>query len=314
MNTNELIGYIQKIYEIEKSLYMQNCFCKDLQNKRNELNSWVPESTINNVYADDRAIQIRRNADLGSDFKGLVWGFLAGVLACILTIVIKGGFIVLGIVLGFVVFLVVGNIVQKIMEIKEDNVLKTELKNKNENIEKNNEIERKEINRRIGSIDTQIFECKRNLNTTRRILNDFYDKNIVYEKYRNIYAISSICEYLKSGRCDSLTGTNGAYNLYEAELRQGIIINKLDVIISKLDRIEQNQYLLYEAINETNRSVNKLIKTTNNAIGELQNLKDNVEICAYNSKIIAQNEMFQSALMTYATIKQIEDNNYILNP
>ena len=314
MNTNELISYVQKIYEIEKNIYMQNHFLNELQNKRSRLMSWIPERPImEHPINDERASQLFRDSDLGSDSKGVIWGFLSGILAWVLTVKIKGGFwsIILGFFIGYIVFCLIANLITGIISIKEKIIFNEGLKNLNDDIEKNNAEDKKEVERRINSLDTQISECSKNLNNTQNILNKFYSKDIIFEKYRNIYAISSICEYLKSGRCDSLTGTNGAYNLYEAELRQGIIINKLDEIISRLDRIEQNQYLLYEAINETNRSVNQLMKTTNAAILELQNLKDNVEICAYNSSIIAQNERFQSALMTYATINQIENTNYI---
>lgn len=152
-------------------------------------------------------------------------------------------------------------------------------------------------------MNAQIEESEDSLEDTEDILSDFYDKDIIYKKYRNLYAISSICEYLESGRCEKLTGANGAYNLYESELRQGIIINQLDEIISELDEIKQNQWRLYEAIMETKKTVERLSNVTTNAIGKLEQLKDNTEICAYNSQIVAQNEIYQSLLMTYAYIE-----------
>ena len=39
--------------------------------------------------------------------------------------------------------------------------------------------------------------------------------------------------------------TNGAYNLYEQELRQNLIINKLDFVIDRLDTVIDNQHMLY---------------------------------------------------------------------
>ena len=75
-----------------------------------------------------------------------------------------------------------------------------------------------------------------------------YNKNIIYDKYRNLIAISTMSEYFETGRCDSLGGPNGAYNLFEQEIRQNIIINNLNDILVKLDTIKNNQYLLYKEL------------------------------------------------------------------
>lgn len=69
------------------------------------------------------------------------------------------------------------------------------------------------------------------------------------------------CEYLASGRCYSLEGHEGAYNIYENELRQNTIINQLDGITSKLDSIKSNQYLLYNSITEANNISNRMLSS-----------------------------------------------------
>lgn len=58
-------------------------------------------------------------------------------------------------------------------------------------------------------------------------LDSLYEMGIIYPKYRNLVAVSTIYEYLSSGRCDRLDGPDGAYNLYEMELRQNIVIGQL---------------------------------------------------------------------------------------
>lgn len=40
---------------------------------------------------------------------------------------------------------------------------------------------------------------------------------VIYPKYLTLPAVTTIYEYLESGRCDSLAGANGSYNLYESE-------------------------------------------------------------------------------------------------
>ena len=62
-------------------------------------------------------------------------------------------------------------------------------------------------------------------------------------------------EYFESGRCSTLTGPDGAYNLYEQELRSNLIISNLQEINSKLDQIKANQYLLYTVVTDMNRTL-----------------------------------------------------------
>lgn len=102
-------------------------------------------------------------------------------------------------------------------------------------------------------------------------LKEQYDKGIVFEKYRNFIAIASFYEYLASSRCSKLEGPDGAYNLFEQELRQNVIIGQLNVIITKLDEIKQNQYCMYteltkisSSLEETNRSINNITNSVSN--------------------------------------------------
>lgn len=89
------------------------------------------------------------------------------------------------------------------------------------------------------------------INDASKALNQLYDENVIFPKYRNLPAIATMYEYFASGRCYELSGPDGAYNLYEAELRQNLIVNKLDSILSELENLKQNQYVLYEEVKKT---------------------------------------------------------------
>lgn len=106
-------------------------------------------------------------------------------------------------------------------------------------------------------------------------LKQLFDLEIIFPKYREFIPISQIYEYFMSGRCTELEGPDGAYNLYEKEMRQNVIITELNIIISNLERIKQTQYMVYEAINESNRI--------------LANIESNTAAIAYNTATIAQN-------------------------
>ena len=108
----------------------------------------------------------------------------------------------------------------------------------------------------------RLSETEKALRTS---LYNLYSKNIVYTKYRNLIAIATLYEYIDSGRCFELEGPNGAYNLYEGELRSDIIISSLNRIISDLDTIKNNQYVLYKSIEKANSTTHKLLCNISNA-------------------------------------------------
>ena len=90
-------------------------------------------------------------------------------------------------------------------------------------------------------------------------LQKHYEQNVVFPKYRNMVAITTINEYLMSGRCYELEGPNGAYNLYEMELRQNIVIGQLSSIISSLEQIRSNQFSLYQELVKANTTVKDIL-------------------------------------------------------
>lgn len=86
--------------------------------------------------------------------------------------------------------------------------------------------------------------------TTLSVLSRLYDLDVIYPKYRNLPALTSIYEYLITGRCDSLTGPHGAYNLYEDEVRKNTVISQLNTVIENLESIRNNQYMLYQQVKQ----------------------------------------------------------------
>lgn len=119
------------------------------------------------------------------------------------------------------------------------------------------------------------------------LLDKVYAENIIFPKYRNFAAVSQILEYLISGRCTELEGPNGAYNLYESELRQNIIINKLDIIIEQLDELNYRMGTICGAIQETNMLLGNISQT-------LGRIEANTALTAYNSQCVAHNTRIAS--------------------
>ena len=111
-------------------------------------------------------------------------------------------------------------------------------------------------------------------------LKQVYEKNIIFPKYRNFVAITAINEYLESGRCSTLEGADGAYNLYEMELRQNIVIGQLSNIISNLEQIRNNQFSLYEELKKSNEKIDDIIY-------ELKVLQEDTKLNLYFNYVTA---------------------------
>lgn len=77
-----------------------------------------------------------------------------------------------------------------------------------------------------------------------------YFDDIIYPKYQNFAAVASFYEYFESGRCSSLEGRYGAYNIYEDEKRKDMIISQINEVIHNLEAIRENQYQLYSRIED----------------------------------------------------------------
>ena len=145
-------------------------------------------------------------------------------------------------------------------------------------------------------LDKLIAESQRKLSNTRQLLQKAYGKGMLYGKYQNFVAVCSICEYLESGRCSELSGPNGAYNLFETEIRMNLVITQLSSVISKLDQIQANQVMLYDAISAGNQLTSQLIGQTNECIRLGQyNARQNA-ITAYYSQQTAQEVSFSNWL------------------
>ena len=127
-----------------------------------------------------------------------------------------------------------------------------------------------------------------------------YSLGIIDRDYQNIVAISSFYQYFRTGRVDSLTGPFGAYNKYEEEKRQYLIITELRKILSSLEQIKDNQMALYEAIKEGQNVGNKMIQEVRKVQNQNDILIENSYVTKYNAEKSANNTEF---LKWYAIFK-----------
>ena len=135
----------------------------------------------------------------------------------------------------------------------------------------------------------QINDMQDKINNISETLNQLYSLDIIHPKYRNMITVIRLLEYFDSGRCTALTGTGGAYNKYEKEIRQDTIISKLDTAINCLYQIRDTQYMLYESLEDCLDELGAITTQNDKLISTNQDISQNSAIAAYNSKIAASN-------------------------
>ena len=131
---------------------------------------------------------------------------------------------------------------------------------------------------------------------SKAIRDSMYAKDIIYVKYRNLPALTSIYEYLVTGRCTELSGPNGAYNMYEDEVRKDTVISQLNTVIENLEQIRQNQYMLYQ-------QVKAIQENTSTIASELRQIRGYTvqiaQLTALNTYYAALNERNTRITMYY---------------
>lgn len=275
-SNRNLMDYITFVKNLEVSVYEQ-------QSVLSNLNNGIITTYCGEQYAERKGHLDSGMCLLAGNFFGVLGGILLALLFFHTFLAFAAG-IVIGNIFAVIIWLVDALDVKK--ENKKIDQFNREVDKKNYKIEQG-------LTRKNQLISKEIEYVKSNLRKTSHILNQVYDMNVIHKKYRhNVVFICSIYEYLDTGRCNKLEGHEGAYNLLESDIKYHMIMDKLDIIITKLEDIRESQYELYSAIKNTNRTIKQL----NSSIGQLavtmDNMQNNLECIEYNSRIEMQNGEF----------------------
>lgn len=288
-NIEELKRYFRQLINAEMALYTNEKVIEEYNKKRKEEKPHEPQK----VNLDEPLLYVEYDYNMFNLIRftslkqPLIMGFFLfmGILGCIMTIVLICS------VIGGAAFLIEpGDVILALLEMlclfyviyewkKETSVVraqdkvnrekyKLQMNDYNMRIEKEKEKYDNDVVAYKKSIDIYNLETEKEIIKLKEInkeikenLKELYDVNIVYPKYRNLVAITTIYEYLASGRCETLEGSNGAYNLYENELRANIVINSLNQIITNLNQIKNTQYELYEQLKEADNILREINDT-----------------------------------------------------
>lgn len=306
--------YILKVYEIEKSLYVQRSFREKLLNKKDEMVNWEPFSHLNEWEDEDTLKELRETADneAYSTFISVVFPIIFMVFVSAVSFYVTRFYwhwwllfsIIMTAIVALFSWLGGAGIAASLHRRKMLDIYHELQREGNDEIDRSNREQKKKNESGIVNINNELSIINASIQKTEEILDGYYGLNVIYPKYRNLPAMDFISEYIQSGICHSLKGTDGAYYLYDLKVRHGEIISRLDQIIDKLDQIQQSQYYLYQFIQETNKNTERLISSVDHSIELLSDIRQSNEVIQYNSEISARNSQYQSALMAFHVIAE----------
>ena len=276
MGKEELIRYFEDAIALETEIVTQE----------NLVSQFEAMSEKKKPVLVERKVQVERPDPYALDREEIyvigwcvIWTILWGI-PLVATISSNDG---VGWVLMYLAIMIIGDAIPMSIYHKEKNKIYPELVRKYEEdcraCQKENENRKEEFayNQKCweDSCTQMRVTLEKSLKETKENLERVYAKNIIYPKYRNLPALTSIYEYYVTGRCEELSGPYGAYNLYEDEVRKDKIISQLNTVIANLEQIKQNQYKLYEQVCQIQSNTNRMVWELNAIKGyviELTNL------------------------------------------
>lgn len=132
--------------------------------------------------------------------------------------------------------------------------------------------------------------------------NRMYGLNVIHPKYRNLVAISAFYDYLMTGRCSMLTGNGGAYNLFEAESKTKLIMDRISDITASLEELRENQNFLYQQVAEANNGIQILNQSMGKVVTHLA--KMNAKADRMSRQLAALDDKTSNLESTVATVAE----------
>ena len=99
-------------------------------------------------------------------------------------------------------------------------------------------------------------------------LEKYYSIKVLAPKYRDLVAVSTMYEYFSQGRCMELTGHDGAYDLFEKELKENIITDKFSEITGNIGQIGESQKNIISQAVKMNGKTEALVDSVDRVISK----------------------------------------------
>lgn len=241
MDANDLKEYLKMVLDVEKDRYLQQQILQKLQSNAMAL-----------TKPTCREIQEPEAETMGAiGYMGVILGAVLGGLLGGAIGYFMNSTVVFALITGSIGLVIAYCVVQRQNKVEYEK----ELHNYQKAVQDEKDHLRIELERfdEVHSyVVREIRTVSNNIERTSHFLQSLYDADVIFPKYRNFVMVASLYEYFCSGRCSTLEGRDGAYNLLEKEIRMERIISQLDQVICRLDLIRENQYMIYSAVQEIN--------------------------------------------------------------
>ena len=253
-DTQYLADYMERVVLLEKSVYTQTKTTEQLKSHIDGLgyacNYEKPSRPWHKSMLDDTE-DLKMTASLG------FWGAITGAIFGLFFGSISNGALIGGVGCA-VIWMILSGLSAASQNSDADEKYQREMDWYNKATAADEQRVKKELAEKARlSVTLETMEKKRR--ETMTLLDEYYRKRVIFPKYQNMVAVCSFYEYIMSGRCEALTGHEGAYNIFENEVRLERIYTKLDEVVAKLEEIKTNQYVLYDVIQEGNQLTQRLV-------------------------------------------------------
>lgn len=297
LSSSTLKNYIGDVYLMETLKFNQEKAILDLKTTIQNLNNIMPLPEPVQAVEPSR----KRNKAL----KEIALGVVINLLACVMLELVNDFFLqaCLGLVIiGSLIAVIkgfcdaVGN-VKIYMENK--NIAKENQKNRDLYVASKKEYDKsvqkaQTAKRLAGVLQNRLHDLQSELSVIKNDLDHIYNYNIIYPAFRNRAAVTAFFEYLASGRCVSLEGHEGAYNLYSMESRMDHLADNQNIILSHLSRIEANQRSLVLAVNKSNQQIQQMQDAIGSVSSDLQRIANSSQVTnAHLERIAINTELIQ---------------------
>lgn len=302
MDNKEFISYLKTVLQLEKNKYTLNMSLEQTGDSMERITDSMERSM---KRKNRKEPQIAAPSADESVYKGFGYGSLiVGLIFTVIGISMGGGFfkfLMLGVGICGLIFAAI--FIPIALSHKKNRLVY--YSEKIEEHAKSLEAEEKRLDRgaAYGKHLIAVSEkLEKQLDDTSNALKKLYSINIIHPKYQNLIAIASFCEYFETGRCTQLEGHEGAYNIFENEVRLDKIITNQERILDSLDQIKNNQYTLYCAMRESQYQLERISGKLDRVMSLSEQTAQNSAITAYNTKCSADNTAALNSYMFWRDV------------
>lgn len=129
-----------------------------------------------------------------------------------------------------------------------------------------------------------------------------YSRGTIHEAYRSLIPMACFYHYLSTGITNTLEGKKGCYDRFDEDSWRHAVLTNLQQAVRELRKLQQVNQGLYECLNQSNHTLNRIEQGNQRIYGQLDAVRTNTELTAYNSRV--------SALANSAMTYMYYDRNY----